>query len=319
MPVADPVEFSLPSGVALAWGVAERAQRGPKRELSIERIVEAAIRIADADGLGAVSMAKVANSLDFTTMSLYRYVTSKDDLLLLMQDAIGAEAIPGPIGDLDWRDGLRQWVAQVVSVYQAHPWFGEIPVSGVPLTPNSLGLVDWALEALRDVSLSQEAKMSSILLLSGYAGNVGRLTGDFARARRSGATSGTISGAAFADALKELVSEERFPALYPIVQSGVYMDEETDSFAFGLETLLDGIQMRLDSPGDLVPVHDFKPYPTRDKAVREATKARREAAAKLRELTKLEAELVAKVREREASAAVKATRRAHGTSRVEPP
>src|SRR6187402_646259 len=184
--VVDPIENGLPSGVALAWGVAERPQRGPKRELSIERIVEAAVAIADEEGLAAVSMAKVAASLGFTTMSLYRYVTSKDDLLLLMQDTVGADAIPGPSDDLDWRAGLRAWVAQVVSAHLAHPWFGEIPVASVPLTPNNLLLVDAALHAMRDLPLTGEEKMSAVLLLSSHARDVGALRAGFARAMQSG-------------------------------------------------------------------------------------------------------------------------------------
>src|SRR6188508_1559790 len=79
-------EIDLPRGVALAWGVAANPQRGPKRELSIERIVEAAVEIADAEGLAAVSMSSIAASLGFTTMSLYRYVSAKDDLIMLMQE-----------------------------------------------------------------------------------------------------------------------------------------------------------------------------------------------------------------------------------------
>ena len=70
----------LPRAVALAWGVAANPQRGPKREMSVERIVDAAVELADAGGLGAVSMAAVASALGFTPMSLYRYVTAKDDL-----------------------------------------------------------------------------------------------------------------------------------------------------------------------------------------------------------------------------------------------
>ena len=81
-----PAEPELPRAVALAWGVAANPQRGPKREMSIERIVDAAIEIADAGGLAAVSMASVASALGYTPMSLYRYVTSKDDLLVLMQE-----------------------------------------------------------------------------------------------------------------------------------------------------------------------------------------------------------------------------------------
>ncbi len=60
----------LPRGIALAWGVAANPQRGPRRELTLESIVEAAVRIADADGLGAVSMSSVASTLGFTIMSL---------------------------------------------------------------------------------------------------------------------------------------------------------------------------------------------------------------------------------------------------------
>ena len=98
----------LPPRLALAWGVAERPERAPKRELSIERIVDAAIELADADGLGAVSMAKVAQSLGFTTMSLYRYVTSKDDLLLLMQEAALDVEYPPAHEPADWRAELRE-------------------------------------------------------------------------------------------------------------------------------------------------------------------------------------------------------------------
>ena len=301
--VVDPVEHGLPSGVALAWGVAERPQRGPKRELSIERIVEAAVAIADEEGLPSVSMAKVATSLGFTTMSLYRYVTSKDDLLLLMQDSVAANAIPGPSDELDWRDGVRAWVAQAVSIYFAHPWIGDIPVASVPLTPNNLLLVDSALHAMRDLTLTEAEKMSTVLLLSGYARDVGTITSGFARAMRAGIDSGVISGAKYAEALRELVTPERFPDLAPVVESGEYTAEGGDSFGFGLDRILDGLAAYTATNGTPAeapePPDPVQPYP-HDKDVREAMKVRREAAARLREATKREAELVARARERAA-------------------
>src|SRR6478752_9481671 len=82
----DDEDADLPRGIALAWGVAANPQRGPKREMSVESIVEAAVELADAEGLGAVSMAAVAARLGYTPMSLYRYVTAKDDLVLLMEE-----------------------------------------------------------------------------------------------------------------------------------------------------------------------------------------------------------------------------------------
>ena len=84
--MAEDADLELPRGVALAWGVAADPQRGPKREMSVEKIVDAAVEMADAEGLGAVSMAAVAARLGYTPMSLYRYVSAKDDLMLLMQE-----------------------------------------------------------------------------------------------------------------------------------------------------------------------------------------------------------------------------------------
>src|ERR1700709_285727 len=105
----EPQEVDLPRAVALAWGVAANPQRGPKRELSIERIVEVAVELADAQGLAAVSMSSVAAVLGFTTMSLYRYVSAKDDLILLMNEQ-GIGMPPLSIGEAaHWRDGLNRW------------------------------------------------------------------------------------------------------------------------------------------------------------------------------------------------------------------
>jgi AcrR family transcriptional regulator len=303
--MTDPVERGLPSGIALAWGIAELPQRGPKRELSVEKIVEAAIAIADADGLGALSMSKVAGSLGYTTMSLYRYVTSKDDLLLLMQDEVSALAIPGPWDDEDWRAGLRLWVTQSLQVYSDHPWYSEVPISGAPMTPNVLLLVDWALHVMRGLPLSDQEKMSTVLLLSGYARNVGTVTRDINQAVKAGSAPSIIYGTAYSEVLRELVTEERFPDLFPVVASGVYTDDEEDDFAFGLERLLDGVERYVEGreSGTAPDTEAESPetYP-RDRAVREAMKVRREAASALREAVKREAELVAKAREREARA-----------------
>ena len=118
----DAVELDLPRGVALAWGIAADPQRGPKREMSVERIVEAAVEIADAEGLGAVSMAAVAARLGYTPMSLYRYVTAKDDLILLMQ-----EEATGPAARGDSR-GRRLARAARGAVPRAGPALPRAPV-----------------------------------------------------------------------------------------------------------------------------------------------------------------------------------------------
>ncbi|MGA4780351.1 TetR/AcrR family transcriptional regulator [Cellulosimicrobium sp. AB352] len=238
----------LPPRLALAWGVAERPERAPKRELSIERIVDAAIEIADADGLGAVSMAKVAQSLGFTTMSLYRYVTSKDDLLLLMQEAALDVEYPPAHEPADWRTELREWAQFTMAVFASHPWFLDIPVTGAPLTPNNLRGADAGLRALRSTPLDDEEKMSVILLVSGYARNAARLQTDLARAVAAAGGDEAVQGGAWADALRGLVDEVRFPYLRPLVEAGTYAGEgEIDDTAWGLERVLDGIAVYVDA------------------------------------------------------------------------
>lgn len=246
------IEEHLPSGVAISWGLGKQPQRGPKRELSIKQIVEAAIEIADKDGLNAVSMSRVASSLGFTTMSLYRYIPSKDDLLLLMQDAVCHIPSPTTEEKTNWREKMREYVNVSIGIFRDHPWFSEIPVSGVPVTPNNLQLVDRALQATRDLPLNHYEKMSIVLLLSGYARSCGTIMKDLDMAIKGGKSPNEVSGLDYSSALKKLVTSERFPDLYPVVMSGAYTEENEDEntvgndFDFGLERILDGIENYLD-------------------------------------------------------------------------
>ena len=97
----DETDSDLPASVELLWGLRDRSRRGgPKPTLSLDRIVSAAIELADAGGLAAVSMSRLADKLGFTTMSLYRYIASKEELLLLMVDAS-----IGPLPQIDVSGG----------------------------------------------------------------------------------------------------------------------------------------------------------------------------------------------------------------------
>jgi len=232
----------LPPRLALAWGVAERPERAPRRELSIERIVEAAVEIADAEGLGGVSMARVAQSLGFTTMSLYRYVTSKDDLLLLMQESVLDVEYPPAHEPADWRAELREWVLFSMALFRRHSWILDIPVTSAPLTPNNLRITDMGLRALRSTPLDGEEKIATILLASGFGTNAVKIGRDLDTAVEAAGGDEGVTGAAFAEALRHLVDEVRFPYLRPLIDSGTYVGEgQIDDVAWGLERVLDGI------------------------------------------------------------------------------
>lgn len=315
---ADP---ELPRGVALAWGVAAHPQRGPKRELSIERIVDAAIEIADAEGLAAVSMSRVAASLGFTTMSLYRYVTSKDDLILLMQEGALIPPVPDDALERTWRDGITAWVLAVRGAYRAHPWLVDIPISGAPITPNNLLMVDWFLREVRDLPLSDGEKMSALLLVTSYARATSAQERDIGAAAAAAADPADVTGANFFEALAELVTPERFPYLSPLLAGGGYVaapgtepDDSDDDFSFGLQRILDGIEHHVDRVGSDAPrAHPAPLSPQlelpRDPKVREAARARRDAERALRDARKREREAIKHAVERERDAMKRAAER----------
>ena len=117
--------------------------------MSVERIVEAAVEIADADGLGAVSMAAVAARLGYTPMSLYRYVTRQG-----RPDPAHAGGGDRPAARVRPRSGRVAGAARsavstrMIQLYLAHPWVLEVPINGSPTTPNSAAWMDAGLAAL---------------------------------------------------------------------------------------------------------------------------------------------------------------------------
>jgi AcrR family transcriptional regulator len=204
----------------------------------------AGIEVAGAEGLEALSMGRVARRLGASTMSLYRYVAAKDDLLLLMVDAALGTPTPRPSGEQGWRAGLTRWTAGVRAAYRAHPWSIRVPISGPPLGPNNVAWLDDALASLAETPLTEQQKLSTVLLLSGFVRNEVTLTADLA------ATSGgrdVMPG--YGATLARLLGPTRFPALQRAIASGA-LDEDDDidvEFHFGLARILDGVQMLIDS------------------------------------------------------------------------
>jgi AcrR family transcriptional regulator len=282
----------LPRGIALAWGVAANPQRGPRRELNIEGIVEAAVGIADADGLGAVSMASVAGALGFTTMSLYRYVSAKDDLILLMQE-YGIGLPPLSIGEAtEWRDGLTRWYRAVLSQYAVHPWLLDIAIEGEPSTPNNLAWLDAGLAVLNSTPLDPPARVAAVLMFSGHSrweAQVGR----FAQA--------TTKPVMPPEVLAQLITAEQFPFLAPAIAAGAFADT-ANPFEFGLMRILDGLEQYMAELGAGRPGTQSQPDPdrqfARDERVKKAREQVRDAENKLRDLRKKEREAIAKAREK---------------------
>ncbi len=301
----DAPEPELPRGIALAWGVAAAPQRGPKREMSVERIVEAAVEIADAEGLGAVSMAAVAARLGFTPMSLYRYVSAKDDLILLMQEE--ATGLPSEESRTagDWRARLTALYREQVHRYLEHPWVLDVPISGSPATPNSAAWMDAGLAALADTPLNHEERLAVLLLVTGAARWTGIVLAGYQRTERDrGLSSSDIT--AREDALyRALITADGYPHLRAAIDAGVFLDE-SDSFAFGLERSLDGVAAYIEAvahgrTAERMPWMELDDADIADdKRYREARKAVRDAEKALRAARKLERQAAREARERRA-------------------
>ncbi|MFD5213551.1 TetR/AcrR family transcriptional regulator [Microbacterium sp. NPDC058345] len=292
--MADEELPELPRGIALAWGVAANPQRGPKREMSVERIVDTAVELADAEGIGAVSMAAVAARLGFTPMSLYRYVSAKDDLLLLMQEQATGVPPEEHREHEGWRARLRALFEAQVLIYLRHPWILSLPITGSPITPNSSAWIDAGLEALAATPLSETERLAVALAMTGHARWYGMvLAGYDEQARTNDLTADEVS-AREAALFDRVITAAEFPHLRAAVDAGVFTAPD-DPFRFAMERLLDGVGMYIEAVAqgaahataqDWVSLDPAEL--TGDKKYREAQKGVREAEKALRDARKIE-------------------------------
>ena len=211
-------EPDLPDDVALLWGLRAGARRGRKPSLTVEDITAAAVRIADAEGLAGLSMARVAQELGNSTMALYRHVKSKDELLLLMSDA----ALPHPPEQPaagDWRAQLTDWARSVLGVFRQHAWYREIPISGPPVGPRNLEWFDRALGALAGTGLTEGDKVLVVTGLLPLVHGQARLSVDLSAGYAADPES---FGRGYALALSRMVDPVRYPALSQVIAAGVF-------------------------------------------------------------------------------------------------
>ena len=272
----QPAGRPLPPGLDLLWGRRARGKRGPRPGLSADSIVDAAVQIADAEGLDAVSMARVAAKLGFTTMSLYRYVANKDELLQLMWNASATGAETLVIEGDGWRSRLRTWAIIQRDMLDLHPWVTHMPMAAPPLAPNSLHFVERGLETMDETGLPDSDKLRIIGLLSSYTLSEARMADDARRAAMAAAETelagtepaGTEPAEPAGDGgdtsdtgdtgaepppdygwlLRELVDERTYPRLYRLAWDPAPDGQltEREEFLFGIDLILDGAQALID-------------------------------------------------------------------------
>jgi AcrR family transcriptional regulator len=205
-------------------------------------IVTAGIYVADTEGLAGLSMRRVAAELGVATMSLYRHVSSKDDLLLQMMDAtIGEVRLPQE-PPADWRDAVELAARTLWAAFRRHPWLAPaLSLTRPQVLPNALTYSEWILGALQQLGLDPIGTFTVHLTLFTFVRGTAMNLDLEADAE---AASGQSSQQWMAQAEPELLAllgTGSFPAFYQAIGGGFDLDLDA-LFEFGLQRLLDGIQ-----------------------------------------------------------------------------
>jgi AcrR family transcriptional regulator len=226
--------------MALLWGTKPAPTRGRKPGMTVGRIVAAAIGIADADGLDALSMRRVADAVGVGTMSLYRYLPGKAELYELMLDTVMGEGglpEPDPAG---WRASLAAFARRSLDGYRRHPWLLEASFSRGLMGPHQTAVLDALLRSIAGIGLTNGQMMAVVGLVLSYVRGRARQLAETARAEQRSGVSDAQFWRDFAPLLDEHLDPARFPAL-----AAVWRDEELtweDEFEFGLDRVLDGVE-----------------------------------------------------------------------------
>jgi AcrR family transcriptional regulator len=213
--------------MALLWRTPEDSTRrpGPKPALDVDRIVAAAVTLADADGLAAVSMRRVATELGVGAMTLYGHVPGKGELADLMLDAVLAELYPDDAPTGNWRTRLEAVARANWNLFRRHPWAVHLATGRSPLGPSLLRKYELELRAVDGLGLPEVQMDLLVTLVNGFV-------------------RGTALGV-HEEATTEQVSidPEHFPTAARVrtVAGGPAADAPHRSFEFGLDRLLDGI------------------------------------------------------------------------------
>jgi AcrR family transcriptional regulator len=211
--------------------------------LGEERIVAEAMRIADRHGLTAVSMRRIAGKLKAGTMSLYRHVPGKDELLdLLLERAYGEIEVPAmPSGD--WKNDLGQLARLTRRVLKRHWWLGPLLTARPPLGENYLRWFEFQLATTSTAGFDLSMRTRIIGTVFAYVtGFVGYELGDEATRRRHRLTPERMRKFV-RPRLAPLLATGRFPNLALFVEQCTAQVTDED-FEFGLEAVIDGAASR---------------------------------------------------------------------------
>lgn len=233
--------------LALLWGLQGAGRRGPKARFSAEDVVQAAIAIADAEGLAGLSMRRVADAMGVSPMAIYTYVPSKAELVDLMFDrALGATADPDD-SVRGWRARLTFIARQRWAVVERHPWFLDLALHRPPLGPNVLRKAEVMLSALDGMGLDTDEATLVAEALQNYVTGAQQAARDARDAERQTG----LTDEQWIELVRPVLEAHMDPETYPALSRrkdgqrpnrAASLAERKARFEFGLERMLDGLE-----------------------------------------------------------------------------
>ncbi len=233
--------------IELLWGVQGPPRRGPKPKLTVAEVVRAAIALADAESLEAVTIRRAAEHLGVSPMTLYTYVASRAELLDLMIDHVHGE-LTAPDPGLEWRDALTAIAEDAWAMYHRHPWLLQITTSRPPLGPHTFAKFELALRAIDGIGLGDLEMDAVVALVEGFVLGSARGSVDAARLVRTSGMTDAQWWERSAPVLAGIPAAD--PSHYPLASRVGTAAGETHgaaadpafNFRFGLARVLDGIE-----------------------------------------------------------------------------
>ena len=213
---------------------------GSRVPLSRERVLGAAVLLADEDGLESLTMRELGLRLGVEAMSLYNHVANKDDLLDGMVDLVVNE-IDLPSDATDWKAAMRGRAISAWAVFSRHPWASALVDSRESSGPARLRYFDWVIGTLRRAGFTLELAVRAFSLLDSYVYG-------FGRQQLNMSAGGDIEPEQMGEAFLRAIPADEYPYLREMVVEYAMTSgyDESADFDFGLDLILDGLQRLLD-------------------------------------------------------------------------
>jgi AcrR family transcriptional regulator len=254
--------------MALLWRRRDGVAAAGRSGINVDRIVAAAIEVADAEGLGSLSMRRVAEKLGVGTMSLYTYVPGKAELLDVMLDTVAGETARPESVEGGWRPWLELIARENRNLILRHPWVAQASTSRPPLGPGMVAKYDYELRAVDEIGLTESEMDAVLTLVLEYVGGSAASAAEMIETERATGLSVDDWWWSVSPLLERAIEPGRYPLADRVGSAAGGNAYDRDfTFEFGLQRVLDGIAAFIETDPDerarsMPPVYQAGPPPT---------------------------------------------------------